>query len=574
MKNKWWLKNELALVLTGIILLEFFCFLPVLRHVGFYLDDWVMLNYLSTGPDNLIDLLQFYFAVDPRVVNRPLEAIHFLGMFKFFGIKPFGYHVFNACTEIVTAWLLYLSLKLLSGNRRFSFLTCALFLLYPSHNITHYWVVSSSVTLSLVLYLGSLICDLKGSAYQRLSLHISSAFLYFLSLINYEVCLPLAALNIGLSFLIAQKQGTWKQAALYSLRPAILLSLSVVALYFYLKVLMPLLGTAWMHAVTFDSGLMLSTISEGIRLNLPWVAFEYFLEHSISFVRSEFGTTQLLLLVGQIFTMTCVYAALSRLDETKSNHESEKDAMSRFRLSAPVLILAGGLTVACSYTIFGLNDEYMPTFNTFINRVNAGATVGLSLVVLGLAIAINQFVKTKNSIFIFRQIVPIAGAILVCFYTTTNWSLARSFVISWQLQAHIFKFLIANRNQFQSASSVLLANAPRYANEAPVFDGVWDFQSMLRIALKRENVNGGVVCDRLKICEIDLKDRSKGGFLCATYPFENLYILISPTCEVVKVQDARQFINLIDNRCMQFELNKELPAIWRKQMDTPDSQTR
>ncbi|HMO19616.1 MAG TPA: hypothetical protein PKC98_01460 [Candidatus Melainabacteria bacterium] len=33
-----------------------------------------------------------------------------------------------------------------------------------------------------------------------------------------------------------------------------------------------------------------------------------------------------------------------------------------------------------------------------------------------------------------------------------------------------------------------------------------------------------------------------------------------------KVENATQFIDLVEQRGMQFELNKELPSIWRQQL--------
>lgn len=553
---------ELAVVLLAIFLIEFLCFFPVLRHIGFYLDDWVMLNYLSLGPGSFLELLQFYFSTDPRVVNRPLEAIHFILMFKLFGLKPLGYHIFNCLMEILSACFLYLSLKLLSGCRKFSFISSALFLLYPSHNITHYWVVSSSVGLSMLLYLGALYCDLQGAKTRRLSLHILSAFLFYLSLLNYEVCLPLAALNVVFVTLVVRKQTDWRQAIIYGVRPAVCLALAISGLFVYLKFIMPMLGTAWMHRVSFETGLMFATIGEGIRLNLPWVAFGYFGEHALGFVRDNLGLRELVLLVAQIlvFWSTCYY-----LDDKDKQQLAENVAVPP--LSGSVLVLLGSFGVVISYTIFGLNSEYMPTFITFVNRVNTGATVGLAVLVLGVLLICRSFVSEKGLSLRLISLLTVTGLILVCFYTVTNWSLAKPFVISWQLQSHIFKFFEQNQSQFKKASSILLANAPRYAGESPVFDGTWDFQSMLRIALKREDINGGVVCDRLEISKEDLKDKSKGGFLCATYPFERMYLLFSPTCEVKKVENAIQFIDLVEQRGMQFELNKELPSIWRKQLE-------
>lgn len=212
-------------------------------------------------------------------MNRPLEVVHFIAMFKMFGVKPFGYHVFNLVLEIISAWLLFLCLSALSRRPGSSFVATSIFVLYPSHNITHYWVVSSAVTLSLVFYLGSLYLGILAASRSKQSLYFGSAFLYCLSNFNYEVFLPLVSINILLVLYLLWKNGQPGRLVKEGLIFFGLNVLAIAALLVYLKAIMPLLGVAWMHKVSFDPGLMFRTLSTGIELNLPHVAFPYFIQN-------------------------------------------------------------------------------------------------------------------------------------------------------------------------------------------------------------------------------------------------------------------------------------------------------
>ena len=154
-------------------------FFPGIKHVGFYLDDWVMLNTLARGPQNFFELFNYYFSADPRVVKRPIEALHFMVMFKLFGLKPLGYHVFNLILEVLSAWLLYFCMHRLTRSMPVALVTSILFLIYPSHNSTHYWVVCSSVGMSMILYLGSLLADIEAVLRDKKCLHNHKAIGFF-----------------------------------------------------------------------------------------------------------------------------------------------------------------------------------------------------------------------------------------------------------------------------------------------------------------------------------------------------------------------------------------------------------
>ncbi|MEZ4538265.1 MAG: hypothetical protein R3D26_25170, partial [Cyanobacteriota/Melainabacteria group bacterium] len=494
-----------------------------------------------------------------RVVNRPVEALHFVIMFYMFGLKPLGYHVFNMVMEIISGVLLFFCLSRFTNRREIAFLATALFVLYPSHNITHYWVVSSSVTLSLVLYLGSLFLNILAVTRKQTILHVVSAFLFCVSNFNYEVFMPLAAINVLVVFYLSwqERVGAGIKVAL---RPTIVVSflhgLAIALLFFYLKVLMPMLGEAWMHHVSLDPALILETIARGVDLNSPATAFAYFSGQASTKLNSGLGPWDWGFLSGQALVVIGAYLALVRTNSNKSQYSQGTASL--------FMVVTGCLCVVLSYLIFGLNREYMPVFTTIINRVNTGASIGLAMIICGVASFLVEIAVSRPLIRrTVESSVVVATVALTLFFTVTNWALSMPFVISWQLQSQIMKAVKANVDLFKDADSILLSNSPRYSGEAPVFDGVWDFEQMIRLALGRQDVHGGVVCDRLHLSKVDIKDLSLGGFLCATHHYEKLYVIISPQCKIVRVRTPHQFIELVEKKVWILKEIEILPDQWR-----------
>lgn len=544
---------ENVVALGCFALVAMVCFLPSIKHVGFYLDDWIMLNTLSSGPQDFIDLFKHYFSADPRVVKRPIEALHFELMFKLFGVKPLGYHVFNLVMEILSTWLLFLCLIRVCGSRLISFIAAVFFLLYPSHNATHYWVVCSSVNLSMIFYLGSLLCDIEAVERKLPWLHAVSGLLFLLGLLNYEVFLLLGLLNIAVvAFLNRDSKAECFKAVLFcggSLSVAFLLDL------LYLRLVVPIFSDAWMHHVTFDSSLMWSTIKAGVELNLPWVGFDFFLNQAGQKWNDGISSNSWAMLVA---VSLALFGSMT--------YFWKQDAAAE-EASHPVWYLAlGAMVVVASYVIFGLNDSYGPTFHSLVNRVNTGATIGIAFILCSIALGLRNVIGAGRLSFLIVSAVLVVP--LITLLMLADWALAKPYLLSWQLQAHIRSCLKNQQGALKEAKSILLVNVPRYVNEAPVFDGVWDFQNVVRLTLDRSDIKGGVFSDRIEFAKDRILD-APAGVQLASYDIDGLFLIFSPQGNVVRVNDIHQLLNLVSSRGMQFESDKSLPERWRKQLEQP-----
>lgn len=153
-----WLNH--ASVLIALIVCEAIWYLPIIRKVGFYLDDWSTYANLQAVQQNWLSLLKTSLA-DSRIITRPIEALVYVSSWLAFHDQVYWHHLLNCVFEIASAFCLYLILSRLSNNKPLSFIASMLMLVYPNHDATHYWVTANTINLALGLYLFSLWQSIK-----------------------------------------------------------------------------------------------------------------------------------------------------------------------------------------------------------------------------------------------------------------------------------------------------------------------------------------------------------------------------------------------------------------------------
>jgi hypothetical protein len=559
-------------ILVGV---EVASFGASLKKTGFYLDDWLMLKQLTFGPQNYLDLIYTYLTTDPRVIIRPLEALHFGTVFFFSGADPLGWRLSNMVMEVLSAFFVYLIVTRMALSRSIGFFASLFFMTYPVHDSTHYWAVCSCVSFSLTFYLASLWATLKGASHAARAnastamrnLWLGVAYLSFaLSIYGYEPFLPLCALNAVAYVLISSGM----KPILSSARKIVLHSIPYAAvigsLLLYQRTIVPLILKAALHKIHFDPGLIAGTIVEGLRVSSPVGMTPFIASHVNSFVQSSDlntgNTVRLFLLAVLVALGVLVSADVKRLS---------------MKTSYGLLVL-GLLTVAASYSIFGLNPEYKPTLITLVNRINTGAAFGLSIVFAGLLSLFLLWERRPagepGSHSVGRGTIAlrlafatvITGCLLVAF-TITSWSLGKPWEISWSVQQRTFDAFRARKEEFKNVRNVVLMNCPRYVDATPVFDGPWDFEQQLHLALGRSDIAGGVVSERLIIGKDSAQDVTLG-FACAEYPFNDLVLVTPGLTSVVKVHSAGEFIDVIEREGRQFGLQDSTIADWRSQVES------
>jgi hypothetical protein len=539
------------IALALLIALEFACFGPILNKVGFYLDDWITLNLMQWGPHSLFSAFHQYMLSDPRVIVRPVEAFFYVVEFFAFGLKPIGYHLVNAALEVASAFFLYIALHDLTRKPALSLVAGLILIAYPNHDVTHYWATCSSENLSLALSMLSLALSTRAAVASKISYFCWSIACFALSIFCYETFLPLISLNVFFAYIVFSRTRTVLQSLKLTVWMCVPVIVSVIALLIYSRVIAPMLGPAQVHAVHLDIRNIISVVVEGVRINCPPYSVQFFGNLAAQAFEYASGKTLWTTFAVISLLITAVLYVCSKVSEDRKE---------------PVLLLPIGLiTVVFSYTIFGLNPEYVPTFQTIVNRVNEGAAVGIGIGTAGLIALIFKLVGRRATRLVQTTIIAVILLPMLGLSLFADRGYSRPWILSWYTQKVIQDSLKANANRFHAGDSIILANCPRYVMWSPLFDGVWDFQPMLQLTLKSRDIKGGVVSERMEIQNNQLKDISRG-VVCNTYDFDRLFIIIPPKGEIIPVHSANEFISVIEQRGFGFGLERSVIGKWRAQV--------
>lgn len=538
--------------LVAIIALEIACFGPIFKRVGFYLDDWITLNLIKFGPQSFFESYHHYLISDPRVIVRPVEAFYYAAEFCLFGVHPLGYHLVNAGLEVAAALVLYRALAELTDRPALSLVAGLLLIIYPNHDVTHYWATCSSENLSLALSMASLLFTTEAVKRSRPILHIWSIVCFALSMFCYETFLPLVSLNVFFAFLLARRKSADDAAIKQTGMVAVPFIVTVGALLVYSRLIAPHIGKAQVHAIQFDFGNIFSTIAEGVRINFSPYTLQFFGDRAAQGLAHNSATN---LAATAVITTLIIGAAIFWLAKSDLNEEQ------------PVYLVPIGLiTVVLSYSIFGLNPEYVPTFQTILNRINEGAAVGIAIFIAGcLAVLLKILARFTCNRIVQTAVILLVLMPLLAFSFLANRGYAWPWILSWQTQTAIRDSLAKQSDRFHSGDSIILANCPRYVMWSPLFDGVWDFQPMLQLTLNNPSIKGGVVSERMKIAGNELRDISRG-VVCNTYLFDHLFVVIPPDGEIFPIKNAEEFISLIESRGFGFGLDRRIIKKWRLQL--------
>src|SRR5262249_47717619 len=146
---------------------------------------------------------------------------------------------------------------------------------------------------------------------------------------------------------------------------------------------------------------------------------------------------------------------------------SSDDHASR---GAGKLVILGAVAILCSFTIFGLNPDYVPRLDTTMNLINTGASIGISMLIAGLSgcrfqILDRAFAKKAGTL---RGRICTSGTMML-FCALANQGFSRPWLLSASMQDHICKSVSLDGDWLSGRSSVFLSRCPRYSDWSPMF---------------------------------------------------------------------------------------------------------
>ncbi len=559
-----------VVALAVLVLCEVAVYWFSVKQTGFYLDDWTMMSYLHFAPQDFFSLVSRSLN-DNRILPRPLEAIHFPLVWMAFKANPQGYHIFNCALEVLAGWLLYLTVNRFAASRDRSILALAaamIFLVYPIHDATHYWMVATSVTLSLVLYMGSLWSTVRYAETGRNKYLLASAGAFAASIFNYEAFAPLCVVNCASALLLLWgRTGALKTA----LKSFAVLAPTCLGLVLYQRVIAYTVGSNFVPPHELGVAHFFDVIWKGLTASISLELLTFSLARAKDALAVGISGVQIWFFAGFLVAAFGAFAFIDLQNRTPNlNDDAEVNDRSAQNKDCLNVLLLGALCLLTSYTIFGVAHGYDPQLASIYNRVNTGAAVGASLMFGALCVWISRSLCSKVSFASVRLRSVVCSAIttvvlipLLLLSTLADWGMANQWRRSWDVQKRVAEILKQHRAELQPGDSVILANVPRYVMWSPVFDGVWDFQAMMRICVDNQKVNGGVASGRLRVSKDMIEDVSMG-FSCAKYDYKRMFVLIPHPEEFVRVHSADEFIDVVQKKGMMFGLGQSVVDGWKK----------
>jgi hypothetical protein len=518
---KW---STLAWPFLCLLLLELVTFGINVKRVGVYQDEWIYFGYLHFVPHTLVDIVSSLFW-DPRIIVRPIEALYYGCLYFLLWEKPLWYHVACYGWELIGCWFLYLFVARLGGSRLTALAAAVLFMLYPNHDSTHYYITASVEQVSASFFTLSLWLFLKGIDERRTGLLLWAGLAYLLSVHFYEQTLPLAVLYPLLSLLCFRSEdrppSRFGRFVIFQI-PFVFVAVSMI---WYRSWLLPQLGLGWRYSTNYSLSHFLKVMAAGVNVSIS--------PHVAGFCAALIGDA---LKAGlPAFSWLCLTAAATAVlfcaTQAKDDLPSVRKCWS--------LILLGVVTLLFAYTIFGISAEHMPVIDSWRNRVNIGGSLGACLILAGL-LGLAHDVCGSVAKSLGRALVPSALALLTVALILVDWEFAKYWIVSWNSQKDMMFILRKHADEFKSGDSILIGDITRYARWAPVVDGVWDFQNLVRTTLNDRSLNATVVTERLVAEEDAVIDRT-GSLTLATLPYRRL-ILYSPLKRRwIRVQSRAEF---------------------------------
>lgn len=534
------------IILLLLLSVHICCFLPICFQVGFYLDDWLTFWNLHFAPHNFFDLLKASFN-DPRMITRPVQCFYYAATYFFFGDRPLPYHLLRFGLEFVGATCLYYGIKRLSLSHFVAALSALFFLIYPTHDASHYWIGGGlGPGFGLTLYLASFFFAVKGFADRKNLFYGLSVLFYGLSAFCYEAFLPMIVLSFCSILLISAERRA--ESRLMTMKSVIswFLPFLIVGLLepLYQRFYLPHVAHVFLSPSACDPGYFFNVFVQGLNVSL-FAGLWSFLAERVRESIISFTPQHGIQLIGVLASSSALLLFSYKNDRIKYRR----------------LFTAAILTFFASYLTFAVAQGYMPVLGTMINRVNIGASVAVSiLLALSLKWVIDHMLISHRR--------AKASCVLLCLpliaiLVLADLAMSSFWVSSWNVQKNVRFLINKNRDQIKDGDSIILADTHRYLMCAPVFDGTWDFQSMLRMTLNTNKVSGGVVSDRLIVDGDTIHDVS-AAFVCGSYPADTVKVFLPCEQAFIPVSTSAEFIDVVKTRSTHIPVSKETLAAWRK----------
>lgn len=445
--------GEMALVLVGLGLVAIAALAPHLKNGGFYLDDWANAA-TSLSPPGEPDLGNALSSYADLTIYRPVLVLYVPLTYFAFGMHMHYHLMLAAVLAVLAATMFYGVLRVLGLPWIHAAILAALAVVFPWSDSTRLWATADQVSLSILFMMAGLLIALLGLRRSSWRWHATAAALYLLSILTYEVTLPVIACA-GLLYCL---QAGWRAS-----RAKWLVDLVAVAA-----------GGAWVGAHTARTASGLAGDLEHLRQIVS--AGGTILGRATVAV----GTLQTVVILLALLACVGIGTGVSLLFPDRFATKG------RWGLHGWVLLSVGGVAAAAlGWAMFIPADPYYtPTIFGEANRVNGLAAFGLVLAVYGcfgiIGTVLGQ-VRPKASA-LSTGITVSLGIVLLASYV----HVLRRHIEIWNLAFFAETYALSKTQKelprLPPGTTLFASSYPaNQAPEVPILDTTWDFDGMIKM---------------------------------------------------------------------------------------------
>lgn len=446
---------ELALALIAFGLVAFLALGPHVRSGGFYLDDWSNAA-LALQPPGDPDLGNAISTFAEFTIYRPVLAVYVPLVYFAFGMNIDLHLAWAATLAVLAATMLYGVLRTLGVPWIHAGLIAALTIVFPWSDSARLWATADQLSLSITLAIAGLLFALTGLRRRSWRLHSCAAVLYLLSILTYEITLPLIVCAGGLYCLVVgwrAARARWVVDVIVATCAAVWVGTHTVRSTYGLSDNLDHLGL-----IVREGGTILG------RSGLP--------------IGSQ-HTTIVLLTIAAIFSAGAVAYVVS-----PSRHLAEPG----WRLRGWLLLAIGGFVIAgLGWMMFIPADPvyYTPSIYGMANRVNALAAFGLVLLlygVIGIAASLVASLSPQKKGMVATTLAVALGCVLLASYTHVLRRHIEIWSFAFSAESTALQRIQAKLPHLPEETTVFTSSYP--ANQTigvPILATVWDLDGMVKM---------------------------------------------------------------------------------------------
>jgi hypothetical protein len=443
-------------------------YLPLILQGGIIVDDW---GDLGQNLD-CTEFLDCYLNWFPFFSNRPLAPVPLVLSTLAFGMQFWAYLAFNA-----VVYLLAISMVALVVNRLLGILPALGFWMLAAVPIIAMPVLTSPINClinnaSFVLWASALLMLAQYCKTHRLHWYGLSYLCLALSLLTYEIVLPLLVLTVMLPYVL-DSQASQRSLGQYVMRYIAPVLAAVMLMLVWQKMIAPQLFTIVYSRIEWSW----DKIYFGFT---GWPSIFYEQLPNLFKKLIVFSPLQSAAWILGVFGLSFLLGYI--LGPTRS-------AMAKSRF---ILLCMSLVFVAC-FVLFALGGAKEVEIGNYAARILSSTWIAFALLLAALVGVVGAYGAVLCSVFLM-VIISIMALSAASFVISRD-----QYIASWQLQQKIISDVITlMKEQSITQPLAILGDVPQYLdknfNQEVVFSAPWDFGFALRI-YSRGQVTGGAMLD-------------------------------------------------------------------------------